>query len=155
VATRERDFPAAEAYFRRMADIYRKVYGGKHYLLGIALSNLANTFLERGRNEEAEPLFREALAVMAATLPADHLNVGVVHIKLGRTLLREHRYAEAERESRLGYDIVAKQSDPAVSWLKAARTDLAALYDTLRRPAEAARFRKEAAALEAASPKKP
>ncbi|HET9984467.1 MAG TPA: serine/threonine-protein kinase [Longimicrobiales bacterium] len=155
VAARQGDYPAAEAYFRRMAGIYRKVYGEKHYLLGIALSNLANTFLERGRNEEAEPLFRQALAVMAATLPADHLNVGVVHIKLGRTLLREHRYAEAERESRLGYDIVAKQSDPTVSWLKAARTDLAIEYDTLRRPAEAERFRKEADALEGASPKKP
>lgn len=155
VATMRDDYPAAEAYFRRMAEIYRKTYGGRHYLLGIALSNLANTFLLRGRDAEAEAIFRQALAVLLATLPADHLHTGVVHIKLGRTLLHQHRYADAERESRLGYEIVAKQSDPTVSWLKAARKDLAVVYDTLRRPAEAARFRAETARFDTASSTKP
>ncbi len=53
--------------------------------------------------------------------------------------------AEAERESKAGYDIVSKQAAPSVSWLKSAREDLAAAYDALHRPEEAARFRVEAA----------
>ena len=46
---------------------------------------------------------------------------------------------------RAGYDILAKQTDPSVSWLQAAREDLVAIYEALHRPAEAERYRKERA----------
>ena len=37
----------AEADFHRMADIYRSVYAGKHYYIGIAESNLADVYVEK------------------------------------------------------------------------------------------------------------
>ena len=53
-----------------------------------------------------------------------------------------------------GYDIVSKQAAPTVSWLKTAREDLAAAYDTLNRPEEAAKFRDEAVRVAQAAPSK-
>ena len=53
------------------------------------------------------------------------------------------RFAEADRESRAGYEILAPQLNPTVSWLVSARADLAAANDSLRRPVEAARWRAE------------
>ena len=77
-------------------------------------------------------------------LADDHVNVGITRIKLGRALLRQRRYAEAAAES-LGYQILIKQANPGVSFLKAARTDLALAYDSLRQPDQARRFRAELA----------
>jgi hypothetical protein len=62
--------------------------------------------------------------------------------------LRQDRYAEAEAETRAGYEILVKQMDPKVTWLVNARKDLAEEYDALKQPEQAARFRAEAAALD-------
>jgi len=61
----------AEADFHRMADIYRWVYAGKHYYIGIAESNLADVYVEKKNYKEGERLFREALSMYAQTLPAE------------------------------------------------------------------------------------
>ncbi len=146
-------FDDAEAAFRRMVEIYRTVYGDRHYLMGTALSNLGSVYMKKEDHPRAEPFFRRALAVYTQTLPADHLNVGIARIKLGRTMLRQRRYAEAERETRAGYEILTRQTDPAVSWLKAARTDLAEAYDALKQPDKAAAVREEQSKSESPQPK--
>ena len=132
---------AAEQYFTRMADIYRAIYGEHHYLLGIATSNLANVYSARLEWPRAEQLFRQAVRLFTETQSAEHINTGIARTKLGRTLLREHRYAEAVVESRAGYDILIKQMDPKASWLVSARKDLAEEYDALKQPGNAAQFR--------------
>jgi len=45
-----------------------------------------------------------------------------------------------------GYQILVKQTNPAISFLQAARKDLAAEYDGLKQPEMAAKFRAELAA---------
>ena len=133
----------AEAAFRRMADIYAKVYPGGHYLTGTALSNLASVYMSRKEPAKAEPLYRQAIAIYSSAQSPEHLNTGIARIKLGRSLLRQGRFAEASEETLAGYEIVSKQSDPAVSFLKNARKDLVAAYDSLGQPERAARFRAE------------
>jgi eukaryotic-like serine/threonine-protein kinase len=64
---------------------------------------------------------------------------------LGRALLREKRYAEAETESRAGYEILIKQNVSSGAYLQNARTDLVEEYDTLKQPEQAAKFRAELA----------
>jgi serine/threonine-protein kinase len=98
---------------RRIVGIYRTAYADKHYLIGIALANLGGNYLARKDNTRAEELFRQALAMYAQTLPAGSLNEGITRIKLGRTLLRERRFAEAEVETSTGYQILSKQANPA------------------------------------------
>ena len=147
VAMGQERFDDAERHFRRIGEIYRSVYGEKHYLVGIASSNLAGVYMARNDFTTAEKMYRSAVATFSGTQSAEHLNTGIARIKLGRSLLRQSRTAEAEVESKAGYDIVTRQTAPTVSWLKTAREDLAAAYETLHRPEEAAKYRAEAARL--------
>ena len=107
-----------------MADIYRQIYPDGHYLVGIAISNLASVYNAREQWSRAEPLYREAIRIYTEKQGPTHVNVGIARIKLGRTLLRQQRYAAAEAETRVGYDILIAQMDPKVSWLINARKDL-------------------------------
>jgi eukaryotic-like serine/threonine-protein kinase len=135
----------AEQDFMRIGEIYRSVYGDKHYLVGIATSNLAGVYMARNDYATAERMYRDAATLFSQAQSPGHLNTGIARIKLGRSLLRQGRTAEAERELKAGYDIVTTQAAPTVSWLKSARDDLAAAYVTLNRPEEAAKYRDEAA----------
>ncbi len=133
----------AEARFRRVLVIYRSVFGEQHQFVGVAMSNLASVLLEKKDYRNAEDLYRRSIAIYSRVLSPDHVNTGIGHIKLGRTLLRQRRYPEAIVESRAGYDILIRQTDPATSFIRAARRDLAAAYDSLHQPELAARFHAE------------
>jgi serine/threonine-protein kinase len=131
-----------------MVEIYRQVYGEHHYLFAIALSNLGSVYSGREEWPRAEKIYRQVIPIFTESQSATHINSGVARIKLGRTLLRQNRFAEAEAESRAGYEILVKQMDPKVSWLVNARKDLAEEYDALKQPEQAAKFRAETAALD-------
>lgn len=135
----------AEGYFKRMVEIYRVAYGGKHQYVGVAQSNLASVYVRRKEFVKAEQLYRDVIELYGEVLPPTHVNLGITRIKLGRALLRQGRYREAAEESLAGYEILSKQSNPGISFLKAARTDLAIAYDSLHLPEKAARFRAELA----------
>ncbi|HTB12276.1 MAG TPA: serine/threonine-protein kinase [Bryobacteraceae bacterium] len=144
-AMKRLQYDEAEPRFRRMVDIYRSVYNNHHYLIGIALSNLAGVYMGRKEYVRAEQLYTEAIQMFAETLPTDHINMGIAQIKLGRTLLRELRYTEAEAHLTSGYAILAKQASPSLVHLQNARQDLASVYDALKQPGKAQKFRETAA----------
>jgi serine/threonine protein kinase/tetratricopeptide (TPR) repeat protein len=145
IAVAEDRYDEAAAYFSQIVEIYRAAYGGKHYLIGVALSNLASAYTGAKQYAKAEPLFREAIAMYQETLPPDHTTTAIGHIKLGRTLLRQRRYAEAAPETLAGYEMIKPQAAPGNGFLRAARIDLAAIYDTLGQPEKAERFKRELA----------
>jgi serine/threonine-protein kinase len=124
-----------------MADIYRAVYHDHHYLIGIAQSNLATVYTNEKQYARAEALYREAIRRFTEAQSAEHTNTAIARIKLGRVLLREDRYREAEVETLAGYQILGKQASPSVSWMKNARKDLAEIYTALREPEKAREFR--------------
>jgi serine/threonine-protein kinase len=101
--------------------------------------------MARGDYTTAERMYREAVGRFTEAQSPQHLNTGIARIKLGRALLGQKRYAEAETEALAGYQIVAKQMAPTVSWLKSAREDLVAIYTALGQPEKAEIFRAEAA----------
>ena len=55
------------------------------------------------------------------------------------------RTRDAETELENGYQILSKQKTPSVTWLERARKGLVAVYDSLGRPADAAKIRTELA----------
>jgi hypothetical protein len=57
------------------------------------------------------------------------------------------RFPEALKETLAGYEILMKQAPPSVTWVQRTASDLAAEYDSLGRPAEAAKVRADSAAL--------
>ena len=98
-------------------------------------------FLDEREYPRSEIIFRDVVARFTKTLSAEHMKTGIARIKLGRSLLKQRRYRDAEIESRAGCDILAKQANPNVSWLQNARTDLAEEYDALEQPDLASHFR--------------
>jgi serine/threonine-protein kinase len=133
-------YDEAEADFRRMLGIYRTVYGDKHYLIGIATSNLAGAYYGRHQYARAEELYRDAVRRFSDAQGANHMNTGIARMKLGRALLHQRRFAEAQVETLAGYEIMVKQANPAVTFVQNARKDLVAEYDSLKQPDKAARF---------------
>jgi eukaryotic-like serine/threonine-protein kinase len=152
VALQQGRYDAAEQYFTRMADIYRTEYGEQHYLYATALSNLASVYTAQQQWTRAEKLYRQAIPIYVESQSPTHINTGIARIKLGRTLLRQHRYGDAEAETHAGYDILRTQMDPKVSWLVNARKDLVEEYEGLKQPEQAAKFRAEIAANDAKAP---
>ncbi|HEX5786851.1 MAG TPA: serine/threonine-protein kinase [Woeseiaceae bacterium] len=142
-------FGEAARNFQRSADIYRSVHGDGHYFVAIALSNVAYMNMKQGFYPEAEALFRSVIALFEESLGADNVNTGIARIKLGRTLRLAGRLPDAESESLAGYEILAKQANPSISFLRAARDDLVLIYEATNQPEKAARFRAEIAALDA------
>ncbi len=141
IAVAESRYDVAEASFARMLSIYRAAYPEGHYLVAVALANLASAYMNEGRLVEAEPMLREAVGIYEQKLAPDHPNTGIARIKLGRALLRMGRPAEAEPETRAGYEILSRQTSPSVSFLRAARQDLVAIYEALGQPDKAATLR--------------
>ena len=140
-------FDEAQADFERMVAIYRTAYPGGRSISSARRSRTSRPSIRPGRTiPRPSACAAEAIAIYSATLASDHLNLGIARIKLGRTLLRQQRFAEAERETLAGHVIVAAQADPSVTWLRSARQDLVAIYDALSRPEDAARFRLSALA---------
>jgi len=139
----------AAQMFMRAADIYRQVHGEQHYLVAIALSNVAYAQMQQADYVRAEALFRRVIDTFSRTLGPANVNTGIARIKLGRTILRAGRPAEAVTETLAGYRILSAQTNPSISYLQAARADLATAYDAINEPQEAARFRTERSAVEA------
>jgi serine/threonine-protein kinase len=146
VAIKRGDLKEAESDFSRVVDIYRAVYGDKNYTVALATANLAGVYVERKEYAHAESLYRDAVRRFTEALSAGDMNTGIARVKLGRTLLRERRYREAEGEILAGSDILSKQTSPSVSWVQAARKDLALVYDALGEPEKAKGVRAELAA---------
>ena len=142
------DYAGAEARFLRVADIYRSIYGDRHYLVAIALSNVAYVKLNRKDYPAAESGFRDVVRRFTATLGVDNVNTGIAQIKLGRVLLKEGRFQEAEEHTHAGYDNLTRQANPGISFLQAARKDLAAEYQALGQLQLAQRYRLELTAHE-------
>src|SRR6185436_11440986 len=133
---------------------YHAIYGDHHYLIALATSNLASAFMGRKDYAGAERLYRDAIRRYATTQGPNHLNTGIARIKLGRSLLRQSRFAEASQESLAGYEILIKLTNPAIGFIQNARRDLVAAYDSLKQADRAERFRAELAAEAAKSAKK-
>jgi serine/threonine-protein kinase len=142
-AMNRHQYDDAEPYFRRMVDIYRAVYNNHHYLIGIALSNLAGVYVGRKEYARAEQFYGDAIHAFAETLPANHLNMGIAEIKLGRALVLQSRFSEAEGHIVTGYAILSKQASPSSVHLQNARQDLVSVYDALKQPDKAQKFRAE------------
>ncbi|MFN8587724.1 MAG: tetratricopeptide repeat protein [Candidatus Eisenbacteria bacterium] len=141
VAEAKGDAPAAEAAYKRAAGIARRAFGAHHLDVGVAIGNLGTFYMHHGQLALAERCFRESLAAYEGVLTPDAFDRGVGHLKLGRALLMQERVAEAEKETSLGYRIIAPQADTTSNFLRAAINDLYVEYTALGRPADAARFR--------------
>jgi len=99
-----------------------------------------------GKTEEGREMIAVAVASEKLISSLEENRARLAKLADPRTINLDD--AEAEAETRAGYEILVKQMDPKVTWLVNARKDLAEEYDALKQPEQAARFRAEAAALD-------
>jgi hypothetical protein len=103
--------------------------------------DLAEVYMKEGQDTHAEQMLREAVRALVADFPVGDAHIGLAELSWGRSLLREKRYAEAEMQLATGYQILAKQAHPPRDRMMEAREDLVAVYNALKEPDRAARFR--------------
>jgi serine/threonine-protein kinase len=142
VAFRRKDWDAARSYFTQAMDTWKQLFGDQYPSIAVAYSNLGSVCLEEKNLPCAEQQYREAVRRFDAT-SANSLNDAVAHMKLGRALLREHKFAEAEQHSLLGYKYLVKQMTPTDRFLTSAREDLAEISTALHKAEDAARYKAE------------
>jgi eukaryotic-like serine/threonine-protein kinase len=131
----------AEGLHRREEDILHAVLGDNHYRIANARGRLGEVYVEREDYLAAERWFRESLAMYRETLPPEHPRTATAEARLGRALLHQRRFADAALHSLAGYAVLARVTTPAQEWHRAVRSDLAAIYEALGQPAQAARLR--------------
>jgi serine/threonine-protein kinase len=140
---RRKHMDAALADFMRMADINRAAYGDRHYLVGVALINVAEVYFEENKLPEAEKYFRETLDRFVDQLPKGHPNIAITQVKLGKTLVLEHRYQDAESYLVSGYETLTQVKPPPVDRIESTRKDLITVYVALHEPAKADEYREK------------
>ncbi len=141
-----------EADYKRAAEIYRSVYGENQFY-ATEIENLASVYLKRKEYPRAEQMFRKTLQIYTVTQSSTHVHTGLSRIKLGRALLGQRKYREAQTETLAGYQILKQQTNPNISYLDSARHDLVKEYEALHDETSAAKYRAEIAANESSPAK--
>jgi tetratricopeptide (TPR) repeat protein len=103
---------AAETDFVRMAAIYHATYGDQHELTAIALCNLASVYSKK-QYARAARVLSDVIQIYARALPSGHLNIAIAHIGLGRALVEQKRFREAEEHTLGGYKILSESATPS------------------------------------------
>ena len=95
----------AGAQFDRALELRRQLFGPNHPQVAQALDDLADLNLQRGNDNIAEPLSRQALDIMRRNHPGDHEDVAITADHLGRLLWRRGKTEEAVPLLREALDI--------------------------------------------------
>ena len=114
-----------------------RTLGAEHPEVAVTLNNLADMYQNQARYDEAEPLFRRALAIYEKQLGAEHPNVAVVLNNLAFLYNNQARYAEAESLYYRALKIREKQLGVEHADVAQSLNNLAFLYDSQARYAEA------------------
>jgi serine/threonine-protein kinase len=142
LAFNAKQYDAAQSYFTQAMDHWRATLGDQHPFIAIAYSNMGSVCLDQKDNTCAEKNYREAVSRLDAS-SKDSLNAVIAHLKLGRSLLRQNRFKDAEGETLPAYQYLVKHVATDNGFLRASRKDLVAIYDGLHRGDQAARYRAE------------
>jgi serine/threonine protein kinase/tetratricopeptide (TPR) repeat protein len=136
------EYARAKPLLREAVALEEKSIGPDHPDHAVTLTNLGSLLmLEGGADAEAEGLLRRALAIRREKLPPGDSRTAYTQALLGRSLLRQKRYEEAE-SALTGALTDLRQAGPrAESRVAAVLDDLALLYEATGRPEKAAEAR--------------
>ncbi len=124
------DYETAPRRFGAILDRVRKEQGEDTPETATASNNLALIHRSLGRNGEAEPLYKMAIAIGEKILPADHPALSPLHSNLAALHQAQGRLGEAELLYRRALEILERQLGPGHPSTGAATVNLA---DVLKR----------------------
>jgi len=145
LAFQQKNYDEAKRYFTQAIATWSQYYGDRHPFIANAVSNLGSICQQQRNYACAEKMYQDALRRFDS-VSLENVNTAVAHVKLGRTLLSEQKFEDAEPQTLAGYRYLAVHVDATNSYLAGARKDLAAIYEGLHRPELAARYRAELSA---------
>ena len=90
-------YARAEAYQKRALVMRQKLLGPHHPEVAQSLNNLAHLYTKLDRDEEAEPLYKQAAAIWEKAGEAERRNLATALKNLAELYDSQGRYAEAER----------------------------------------------------------
>ena len=90
------NYSLAERLFKAALDVKSTVLGKQHLSLANSYDSLGSLCLAKHQNEDAESYFRDALAITEKIQPPGNPQVYSRLDKLGRCLIQEGKFAEAE-----------------------------------------------------------
>jgi serine/threonine protein kinase/tetratricopeptide (TPR) repeat protein len=90
--------PEAEPLLRQSLAMRRRFLGNENLDVAESLSGLSSALDNAGKPDQAEAAAREALAIQARMLPDERssADAGITQLRLGRALLEQKKFAEAE-----------------------------------------------------------
>ena len=145
------DLPEAETCFRQAVAIRRK---SKHDL-DVAISALANTLRRQQKFSDAEPLFRECVAMRETNSPNAWYTY-FTRLRLGATLMGNRKYDEAEPLLISGYEGMRQRESgirDRYQVLEESIQSLVQLYEATFRFEKAAEWRTKLTVVQAAGPR--
>ncbi len=116
-------YKAAEKLYLKSLSWRRKQFGEDHLENVIALKALANLYCKQGRNDEAQPLLTQALAIQTQIETAS-VELGETSYQLARLYQRKEQYAEADELFQRAAMIFRQQLGPQHPRTQAVHSDL-------------------------------
>lgn len=133
----------AEQVFRQSLEV-RQAAAAPPSDLAWSHTDLGRFLCEQGRTEEGAPLADAALKVRRRDLPPRHKLTVHTEIAVGKCLVAQKRFEEAEALLTQAFATVAEQSGPARRDAIDAAAMLSSLYERAGKPREAAAWRAKA-----------
>jgi eukaryotic-like serine/threonine-protein kinase len=133
VQLQEKKFVDADRNDRKVVEIYRSIYGDVDYRVAVGLGNLASVYCAEKRYQVCERMLDDVVERFTNALGASNINTGMAQVRLGRTLLHEEKYKEAEQHSLTGYGTLSRQTSSQTTYVQGALHDLIEDYTALNR----------------------
>jgi serine/threonine-protein kinase len=139
------DYAAAESLHQDALNLNRKMLGDTHSDVAMSMAGLAEA--QCRQQKRAEPLAREALAILRSALPGGHPYIAEAENIVGGCVAVSHRYAEAESLLLKTYPVVQTTMGEQSPEARKALERVVALYETWGKPAQAANYRSQLTAM--------
>jgi tetratricopeptide (TPR) repeat protein len=117
-----------EALYRRAIAMDLKKLGADHPAVGIGYFNLADLTCRAGDPGTGIPSSRRALAILSKSLGDTSWQAGMASVVLGRCLMRQGQFVEAERHLLRGRTALENGLGPTHRRVDSAKARLAELY---------------------------
>jgi serine/threonine protein kinase/tetratricopeptide (TPR) repeat protein len=132
---------AALEHAEKALEVYRASLGDDHRDVGIAYSNLASSYSNLERVEEAEASYRAGIASLEASMGSDYWVTGQVEYNLGVLLRDQQRFVEAEQLMVPGYEKIRDALGESSNRAQLTLEGVIKLYEDWGKPEQAAAYR--------------
>ncbi|MGQ0734215.1 MAG: tetratricopeptide repeat protein [Acidobacteriota bacterium] len=135
------DYRQADVLFAQVVEADRKILGPQHIQVGRSLNNWAESVRRSGDPRRAEKLLRESVAIHAKSLSPTHWQTVSTESLLGRCLIDQLRFAEAERLLLNAHTWLEREFGATHTRATIVAERIVELYEAWRKQAQAAQWR--------------